>query len=83
MTFDPIKWSDKPLQWDEMPEIVTHELSCPQWLDYMGMRYTHTKNDFEANHPVYSNGKLVGRTDIRIFSGCTCGNRHYSVTLVA
>jgi hypothetical protein len=83
MSFDPIKWSDKPLQWDEVPEIVTHELSCPQWLDYMGMRYTHTKHDFEANHPVYLDGKLVGRTDIRVFSGCTCGNRHYSVTIVA
>ena len=82
MSYDPIKWSDKPLQWDEEPEIITHELSCPQWRDYMGMRYSHTKNDFEANHPVYLDGKLVGRTDIRIFSGCTCGNRHYSVTLV-
>ena len=53
MSFDPIEWSDKPLQWDEMPEIITHELSCPQWLDYMGMRYSHTTKDAEAHHPVY------------------------------
>jgi len=81
MSFDPIKWSDKPLQGDEAPEIITHELSCPQWRDYMGMRYSHTKTDFEANHPVYLDGKLVGRGNIRIFSGCTCGSRHYSVVL--
>jgi len=82
--YDVIRWSESPATSEEEQELVTHENECYQWSDWKvrGRIGYHQTRDTEANHPIFSNGVEVCRGNVTVWSGCPCGKRHYSFTMV-
>ena len=71
---DPIDWPN-PMTGEN--EEVTHENSCPEWMDYMGLRFTDKKTDQETHMPVFVNGTMM-RVTVTVWNRCPCGERHFS-----
>ena len=71
----------KPINWpNEMTgetEEVTHETSCPEWMNYMGMRFTDKQTDEEKHCAIIINGIEV-RMTVAVWNRCPCGKRHFS-----
>jgi hypothetical protein len=70
--YDPIDWRDSP----NGPVIeVTWDYTCTEWVGKNNCRIF----ELEHGHPLYENGKEVARATINVWSGCPCGERHFSV----
>lgn len=74
MEIEPIEW---PNQMTGELEVVTHEHSCPQWMNYMKTRFTNKETDEETHMPIFVNGTMM-RVTVTVWNRCPCGKRHFS-----
>ena len=58
-------------------EEVTHETSCPEWMNYTKRRFSDKHTDEETYCPITING-IETIVTVTVWNRCPCGKRHFS-----